>query len=150
KVRDSLNLMLRAYETAPVDDPLRPSYRRLMGRQGQKLERILRHNYSVNAVAFSPDGRTVLTGSVAEVRLWDAASGKEVAALPHHGYVSAVAYSPDGRTALTGGSGKTVRLWHAASGKEVAALPHGAPVLAAAFSPDGRTVLTGTYDPLSA
>jgi hypothetical protein len=41
KVRDSLNWLLRAYETALEDDRLRPSHVRLIGGQGQRLERLL-------------------------------------------------------------------------------------------------------------
>ena len=54
-------------------------------------------------VAFSPDGKTVLTGSEDQtVRLWDAATGHPRRALPHPGTVDAVAFSPDGKTFLTG------------------------------------------------
>jgi WD40 repeat protein len=147
KVRDSLNWMLRAYETAPEDDPSRPSYLRLIGGQGQKLERLLLHGDAVWAVAYSPDGRSALTGSLDKTaRLWDAASGKEIAALRHDAAVGAVAYSPDGRAVLTGSADGAARLWDAGSGEEIATLRHDGPVYAVAYSPDGRTVLTGSGD----
>jgi WD40 repeat protein len=142
-VRDSLNWMLRAYETAPEDDPWRQSYLRLLGAQGQTLGRPCLHGDKVRAVAFSPDGRTVLTGSEdGTARLWEAATGKEIATLRHASWVYAVAFSPDGRTALTGSQDGTARLWDAASGQERVILRHAFYVGAVAYSPDGRTVLT--------
>jgi hypothetical protein len=145
-VLDSVNWMLRAYEVAPDDDPLRYGYRHLLVAQGRSLQGLLFHEGVVTAVAFSPDGKTALTGSHDKTaRFWDTASGKMIAKLPHQDCVCAGAFSPDGRTALTG-SASTARLWDAASGKLIAEFPHGGEVSAVAFSPDGKTALTGSHD----
>jgi hypothetical protein len=71
------------------------------------------HTAGVLAVAFSPDGTGVLTGSWDNTaRLWDAATGKAVATLAGHGdRVLAVAFSPDGTRVLTGSQDNTARLW---------------------------------------
>ena len=56
-------------------------------------------------MAFSPNGKTVVTGSWDNTaRLWEAATGKPIGlALQHQGQVLAVAFSPDvPKTVLTG------------------------------------------------
>ena len=78
---------------------------------------------AVAAIAFSPDGKRVLTGCQeseqrpGESRLWDAATGEPLGPpMPQEGQVMAVAFSPDGKLPLTGGNDRTVRLWNTADG----------------------------------
>jgi WD40 repeat protein/tRNA A-37 threonylcarbamoyl transferase component Bud32 len=100
-------------------------------------------------VAFSPDGKTVLTGSPdGTARLCSAANGQPIGSpLQHQGAVIVVAFSPDGTTVLTGGIDGTARLWDAATGRPLGSpVRHQFIVWAVAFSPDGRTILTGGED----
>ncbi|HEY5316105.1 MAG TPA: caspase family protein, partial [Pirellulales bacterium] len=116
---------------------------------GKEIHRFRGHAGGVWSVAFSPDGKQVLTGSWDKAaRLWDAASGKEIRAfLGHIGAVLSVAFSPDGKQVLTGGSDKTARLWDAASGKEIRTFRgHTDSVRSVAVSPGGKQVLTGSHD----
>ena len=106
------------------------------------------HTSVIDSAAFSPDGRTLATGSSDKtVKLWDLATGQATATLtPHGGYVLAVAFSPDGRTLATASS-DNVRLWDLATGQVTATLlGHTEYVWSVAFSPDGHTLATGSQD----
>jgi WD40 repeat protein len=98
--------------------------------------------------AYSPDGGRLVTGDGVLVRLWDAQSGQEIAALSGHtGEVWAVAYSPDGRQIASAGADTTARLWDAASGRLLLTLTgHTGPIETLAFSPDGTRLATGADD----
>ena len=109
------------------------------------------HESSVNSVAFSPDGRSLATGSSdGTVKLWDLATGRVIRTIggPTAGVLS-VAFSPDGRMLATGTGGAwdtAIKIWDVESGRELrtfAGNGYGCWVDAVAFSPDGRTLASG-------
>ncbi|MCL2709916.1 MAG: WD40 repeat domain-containing protein [Planctomycetaceae bacterium] len=101
----------------------------------------------VLAIAFSLDGKKVVTGSNGTTaRVWDVESGRELKKLEGHtSTVWAVAFSPDGKTVVTGSEDGTARIWDAESGKELKKLAgHVGAVRSVAFSPDGKKIVTGS------
>jgi Tol biopolymer transport system component len=109
------------------------------------------HTRGVAFVAYSPDGKTLASGSLDKtIKLWDVATGKEQATLKGHtDGVRSVAYSPDGKTLASGSDDQTIKLWDVATGKEQATLQGpfgGVEHVALAFSPDGETLASGSWD----
>jgi WD40 repeat protein len=114
------------------------------------LQEQLTHRGPVWAVAFSPGGKTVLTGSFdGTARLWDASTGWPIGQpMVHQGIVRAVAYGPGGKAVLTGSEDGTARLWDGNSGMPIGQpMVHQGAVRSVAFRfPDGKVVLTGSED----
>jgi WD40 repeat protein len=87
--------------------------------RGEELRPQPGHQGAVTCLAFSPDGKRVLSGSKDQsVRLWETRTGKETGRYDRHrASITAVAFSPDGRTAASGDLASTVHLWDIATGK---------------------------------
>jgi WD40 repeat protein len=99
----------------------------------------------VLSVAFSPDGKHVLTAGGDNIaRLWEVASGKE---RRHFEGSNPVAFSPDGKRVFTGSNDTTARIWDVLTGKAICTFTgHSGRVWAAAFTPDGKRVVTTSLD----
>jgi WD40 repeat protein len=110
-----------------------------------------------SSVAFSPDGRRVVTANydgTAQVR--DALTGEPVGTVMNHdAHVYQASFSPDGRRILTACSDATqfpraAQMWDAETGLRAGPpLLHQDGVLSAEFSPDGRFIATGGENPMA-
>jgi WD40 repeat protein len=79
---------------------------------GKEIRKLDGHKFQVYAVAFSMDGRRIISGDGSDIRIWDARSGKLIQRLDgRNGNVSSLAVSPDGRHAVSGhGEGSGIQL----------------------------------------
>jgi WD40 repeat protein/serine/threonine protein kinase len=102
-----------------------------------------------NRVAFNPGGTLLASGCIeGPVRLWDLATGREVARLEGHDKESKdAAFSPDGSLLATTGIDGTIRLWDVATHAPVAVLRgHSDIVWRVAFSADGKLLASCSHD----
>ncbi len=109
----------------------------------------LRHSAGILALAFSPDGKILATGSHdRSLRLWEVRTGREIRRLPQiKGPVWTVAFSPDGRLLTASGWQNTIHLWEAATGKEVRRVPgRMTSAMSLSFSPDGKSLASVMSD----
>lgn len=121
------------------------------------------HGNSVISLAFTPDGKYVISGAGNysiefgnfddnTVRVWEAATGKEVARMTHESSLTSVALSVDGAYIVSASrceesdenyiciKGGNARVWETLTGEEIARMTHNDDVTSVAFSPDGKYV----------
>ena len=94
-------------------------------------------------MAFHPNGKRVVTAGEDRVaKVWDTASGKELATLyDHASLISPRPFSPNGEWVVTMSDHRTASVWEVETGKWVATLEgHSASLTGASFAPDGRTL----------
>jgi RNA polymerase sigma factor (sigma-70 family) len=131
---------------------------------GKMLRELSGHLTTVISLAFSPDGRTLVSvglrlqgassGEPGEAetrftRVWDVATGKENRTVLQERETHRRIFSPDGRTlgSIQGSGGDAITLWEAATGGRRAGLTgHTNGVWGIAFSPDGRTLASSGGD----
>ena len=120
---------------------------------GAKLQRELfmpmGHADTVNSVAFSPDGKRIVTASEdGTAKIWDAETLLELGTLEGHmGSVKSAVYSPDGKRIVTASNDQTARIWDAETFCELGTLEgHTERVNSAAYCPNGKWIVTAADD----
>ncbi|MGK7887449.1 MAG: caspase family protein [Crocosphaera sp.] len=134
-IRETYNALAETVEQTPVQSTFRG------------------HQFSVLSVAFSPDGKTIVSGSSdGTIKVWDA---KKFSIEPLHTFnghqesVNSVAFSPDGKTIISGSFDGTIKVWNAENPSTEPLYTfqgHHYSVNSIAFSPDGKTIISGSSD----
>jgi hypothetical protein len=117
--------------------------------QAKESNRFDRHTNVVTSVAFSPDGKTIVSSSSDNtLRLWNLQGNPIGQPFQRHtGSVLSVAFSPDGKTIVSGSADNTLRLWDLGGNPINETFQgHTNVIRSVAFSPDGKTIVSGSID----
>jgi eukaryotic-like serine/threonine-protein kinase len=107
------------------------------------------HLASVNAVAWSPDGKMIASASDdTYVQVFNASNGqRSVIYTGHTEEVAAVGWSPDGASIASGGEDTTIQVWRADNGsKRLIYQGHTARVNGVSWSNDSQSIVSGSED----
>lgn len=110
-----------------------------------RLHQLKGHPSAVTAIAFSPDGKVLISGGEdGTIRRWAVATGKEGSRIGDGlKKVTALALSPEGRTLASASEDRTLRFWDMATSKQIRVSQRDSfqgALTALAFSPDGKTL----------
>jgi WD40 repeat protein len=128
------------------DRPLAPTWN-----NPELLLAIEGESATIQALAFSPDGRWIAIGggrNDPRIEIWDLQAERRIRHWKtYQNRVLALAFTPDGNTLVSSGDGGAIELWDVAEGRLLHRfLEHKSNVLSLAISPDGRNLVSGGLD----
>jgi WD40 repeat protein len=116
----------------------------------RELKTFRGHSHGVWAVAYAPDGQTIVSGGVDRyVRIWDIETGRLLRSLRGHtADIRALVVTPDGRTLASGSEDRTIRLWNPKTGEPTKLLftRYDHNVCSLSLSPDGLMLARGSHN----
>ena len=111
------------------------------------------HNSMIYALAISPDGEIIASGSSDRtIKMWELRTVRKLRHLGrwfsgHNESVWTLAFSPDGQTLASGSWDNTIKLWQVSTGKRILTInAHSKWVNSVAFSPDGQLLASSSAD----
>jgi WD40 repeat protein len=111
--------------------------------RGAKKFTLQGHSHSVNAIAVTPDGKTVISGSDDKtIKIWDLVTGTEKFTF-NSDWVTEIAVTPDGKTVISRPHDNTIKIWDLATRKKIATFTGDSNIYCCAVAPDGVTILAG-------
>jgi WD40 repeat protein len=135
--------------STPKDGSIKPTNGVQVNFLPGEIRRFVGHSSEVIDVAFSPNGRSAVSGGDDKiVFVWDIQSGKEARRFNGHtARIFAVCFTPDGLKVVSGSEDKSVRLWEVATGKELRRFEHAGHVgYGLAITPDGKWIVSWSAD----
>jgi WD40 repeat protein len=76
----------------------------------------------IRAIAFTPDGQKIVSGGDDRMlRVWDAATGKELHRYPHPGTVISLVTTADNRYVISACGDSIIRMWSLSAAGDMAA-----------------------------
>ena len=120
----------------------------LLNRKSER-NRLEGHGRYVHSVNFSPNGKTLVSGSDDKtIKLWNVETGQKLHTFEGHGGpVYSVNFSRNGKTLVSGSGDKTIILWDVETGEKLHTFEgHNGPVYSVNFSYDGKTLVSGSGD----
>ena len=92
----------------------------LVWSQGTKLIVQTGHFGDILSVAYSPNGKMVVTGSKdGTAKLWEVSTGRELRSFKHADWVQSVVIAPNGEMLITGSRDNLAKLWDLRTGEEI-------------------------------
>ena len=88
---------------------------------GQEVFTFAGDTFAVEAVAVTPDGKAVISGSWdGSIKVWDLISKEVIFNLKGHtSFVQSVAVSPDSKRLISGSGDNSIKVWNLETGKEL-------------------------------